>query len=201
MKRTIACLFLAITLASAETLTLTSAGPANDGAYYTALYGLTVADPPNPPTPPIPILGLCLSAAVEVSVGESWQATLLPLTEYEAVAGLTAQQGDELAWLYTQIAANPVPAQSDAVWTIAGVPVNNAGAANIAYWVSQAQTNYPSINPALFQVWTPENSSGVIDLTVAQPDMVDSSAVPEPAAFTLTGIALIGFAWRRKSAR
>jgi len=80
-------------------------------------------------------------------------------------------------------------------------PRQQCGGCQYAYWVSQAQTNYPSINPALFQVWTPENSSGVIDLTVAQPDMVDSSAVPEPAAFTLTGIALIGFAWRRKSAR
>ena len=196
MKRTIACLFLAAALAPAETLTLTSAGPANDGVFFTGFYGLTVA---NPPTTPQPILGLCLSAAVEINVGYSWNATLLSLTDYETVAGLTAQQGDELAYLWTQIAAAPTPAMSDAVWTIAGVPVNNAGASDVAFWVNQASLNYASIDPNRFQVWTSQNSSGALDLTVSQPFMVDAlPPAPEPATFLLAGFVLLGLGWRRK---
>jgi len=195
LKKTIVVILLAAALASAETLTLVSAGPANDGAYYTGFYGLTVA---NPPAVPEPILGLCLSAAVEIGTGYYWQAELLQLPDYENVAGLTAQQGDELAWLYTQIAANPLPAMSDAVWTIAGVPVNNAGASDVAFWVNQAQLNYQSIDPNRFQVWTPENSAGALDLGASQPFMVDSLASPEPTTLLLSGLALLGLGWRRK---
>ena len=196
MKKTIVVIIMAAALASAETLTLVSAGPANDGAYYTGFYGLTVA---NPPAVPEPILGLCLSAAVEIGTGYSWQAELLSLPDYETAAGLTAQQGDELAYLWTQIAANPVPAMNDAVWTIAGVPEHGAGVATTDYWIGQAQANYLSINPAQFDVWTPENSAGVIDLTVSQGQMVDSP-VPDPATFSLLGVGLLGLGavWRRK---
>ena len=192
MKRLITCLVLAAALSSAKTLTLVSAGPANDGTYDTGFYGLTVA---NPPVNPQPILGLCLSAAVEISAGYSWQATLLSLLNYETVAGLTPQQGDELAYLYTQIATNPEPAMSDAVWTIAGVPIN-ASSPDVLFWIGQAQANYLSIDPSIFQVWTPENSNGQIDLSVSQPFMVDApdAPVPEPATFALVvaGVVLIG---------
>jgi hypothetical protein len=185
-------MLLVAALASAETLTLTSAGPANDGVYDTGLYGLTVANPPAAPVAPRPILGLCLSAAVEINIGYSWQAALLSLTDYETVAGLTAQQGDELAYLWTQIVAAPTPAMSDAVWTIAGVPVNNAGASDVAFWVNQATLNYASIDPNRFQVWTPQNSSGSLDLTISQPFMVDAlPPSPEPSTVMLAAGALL----------
>jgi len=92
-----------------------------------------------------------------------------------------------------------VPAQSDAVWTIAGVPVNNAGAANMP--TGLAGTDQLSVNQSSsVSGMDAEIAAGVIDLTVAQPDMLILQRC-EPAAFTLTGIALIGLAWRRKSAR
>jgi len=217
-RTTFALVLLLVSALSAAASTITFTGPTapttNDGQSYTGFYTISV-NPTGPLSNPITD-ALCLWAGTSITGGQTWNASLFSLVNYESLLGAGPHIAGQIAFLYTAISdavdgfydpgiydpATPhggIPAIHDAVWTISGVARSGAGAANVNYWITEAQNNWNAIGTSNFSVYAPVNQQGAIDLRIAQPFLVQTTfgnppEVPEPATYFLSGFGLIGMA-------
>jgi hypothetical protein len=196
--------FLAVLLCSAETLTLTGNGQSNDGVDYTGFYPLTLTDGSST----IDFNAPCIFDGTNITVGEHWNVELLSLDNYDTAVGLSPDQGQEVAYLYGLFQTKSAPSVSDAIWTItdgstitgkSGFVDNNAdniyGAGSVQNLITLAENNYTSANLSDFEVWAPINSHGKVDLSLAQPFLVQS---PEPLTLAFVGAGLLALGYKRR---
>jgi PEP-CTERM motif len=195
------CTLLLVGTALADSVTLTGAGPANQGGVYVYPYTLNI----NGTT----YAAICDDYSHEVYVGENWTANIYTFQQLQSTRfgynNPNAQmQYDEAAWLLSQIpgaGASEVGDINFAVWSIftSGVPVQPATGTldGSAYWLGKAasQTFWDG-EFANYRIVTPTDSG----TGSAQEYLI---RVPEPSSMLMLGSGLIGFAglMRKKLAR
>lgn len=199
----IACALLLAGTAFADSVTLTGAGPANQGGVYVYPYTLNIDG--------TSYAGICDDYNHEVHVGESWTANLYSLTpagmNFARFGTEGLQNYEEAAWLLSQIpsaGASEVGDINFAVWSIftAGVPVQPKTSTldGSAYWLAQASSaasnGFGGMSFDSYRIVTPTDSG----TGSAQEYLI---RVPEPSSMLMLGSGLIGFAglMRKKLAR
>ena len=141
MGLAVVCALVLAGTAVADSVTLTGAGPANQGGVYVYPYTLNIDG--------TTFAAICDDYSHEVYVGESWTANIYSFSQYQS--GRFGSEGlqnyEEAAWLLSQIpsaGASEVGDINFAVWSIftSGVPVQpKTGTLDgSAYWLTQAMT-------------------------------------------------------------
>ena len=183
---------LLVGTALADSVTLTAAGPANQGGVYVYPYTLHIGS--------TTYAGICDDYNHEVWVGENWTANIFTFQQLDSTRfghnNPNAQtQYDEAAWLLSQIPSAGVNEIGDinfAVWSIFSnnVPVQPAanGLLGSQYWLTRAasQTFWDG-EFANYRIVTPTDSG----TGSAQEYLIQ---VPEPSSMLMLASGLIGFA-------
>jgi PEP-CTERM motif len=186
------CALLLAGTAFADSVTLTGAGPANQGGVYVYPYALQIGNSTY--------AGICDDYWHEVYVGETWTANIYTLSQYSSArfGSQGLQNYEEAAWLMSQIGSASPSEVGDinfAVWSIfsPNVPVQQPGNGLLGSqaWLAAATTaannNFYGMDFSNFRIVTPTDSSP----GSAQEYLI---RVPEPSSILMLGTGLIGFA-------
>lgn len=173
-------LILAATLLCSAS-TIQFLGPntgANNGSVYVGPYDLTFNG--------IPILGTCVTFDIEITDGETWNATVDTITDFSA-----SNQTLYLEAEYLNQQFNVSPDWSgihQAIWDIFETGIYTDS--DTLNWLTSAETHYSSVNPISFEVLVPD------PVDAAQTFLIAS---PEPFTFILigSGLLLLGFSKRK----
>jgi len=135
----------------------------------------------------------CVDYFHHITNGQQWDANLTSLGSTAGIGSSTRASSLELyqqaAWLTTQYAGKSsadIGAIQATIWNLfAGSPI--AGVPASAYWLTQAQSNYQSLDYQYFYVVTDVNKASVAS---AQEFLIYST--PEPGTMLLLGTGLAG---------
>lgn len=168
--------------ASADSVTITGVGGANQGGVYVAPYYLTVNTTAG-------IVAMCDDFSHEVFLGESWTASDSTYANLSGTRWGTSfsHEYQEAAWLFDRFLANPSQAGdiNFAVWALFTPSAKlsagyTAGAANwLALAGSQSLSNYDFSS---FRVLTPTNPTSPQEYLIK---------VPEPGTFVLLVLGMM----------
>jgi PEP-CTERM motif-containing protein len=189
----VVCALLLAGTAVADSVTLTAAGPANQGGVYVYPYTLQIGSNTY--------AAICDDYNHEVWVGETWTANIYSFSQYQS--GRFGNEGlqnyQEAAWLLSQIptaGASEIGDINFAVWSIftPGVPVQSQTGSldGSAYWLTQAtiaaNNNFYGMNFSNYRIVTPtDNGTG-------SPQEYLIATAPEPSSLLMLGTGLIGIA-------
>ena len=170
ITRTLILLLVAFLSCYATTITLTGAPTGTVGPYNLSIDGISAQ-------------GVCVTADIEISVGQSWQATEYTVTDFSAPV---QTQYLEAEWLIKQFPLNlgDYNGIHDTIWDIFEPGTYSGG--TIASWMNLASVNYGSVDPYSFEVYVP------IPVNSSQTFIVQAEA-PEPGTLLMVGSALLLF--------
>ncbi len=183
--------------AAADTVKLTGVGNTVWSGVYAGPYSATLNG--------ASISMVCVSFDRHVSVNQTWQAAVNPLTASGVANGLYGAQANALlkyqqaAWLFDQMGVQPNQAGEihGAIWNIFN-PVATPDTNGSNAWLSVAQNqNFTNYDFSKFRILTPADRS-------ANGPQENLTTVPEPATMFLLGTGLAGVAGaarRRSKAR
>ena len=160
--------------ASPVEVQVTFTGPSttiNDGHYYVGPYNLNIDETTT--------TGVCVTYDIEIYSGETWTATVNPISASPLPQQVMYR---EEGWLAGQFfAADPGEwvGIAHAIWNLGGADYTDAGA---GYWIGQAGANYGTVDGSGWMVVTP-----VVD-GAAQTMIVQ--VTPEPGTIGLMMIVL-----------
>ena len=187
-------------------MVFTGVNGANNGVYYVSPYYGTMNGQP--------VVLFCDDIKNDISIGETWTADVTNLatalsttnsttngfanTRYGGVstsavfgfptAGIAYQ---EAAWLTTQFAGNPSDYVSlqYALWDIMNPGSEPTTYGDVSWWLSQAASNYSSINAGNFEIVT---NVGPLCLTGQQQEFIVQT--PEPGTLALLAFGILALA-------
>jgi PEP-CTERM motif len=184
---------LLVGTALADSVTLTGAGPANQGGVYVYPYTLNIDGSTY--------AAICDDYNHEVYIGENWTANIYNFSQYHSArfGSQGLQNYEEAAWLLSQIpsaGASEIGDINFAVWSIftSGVPVQpkTNTVDGSAYWLTAATTaannNFYGMNFSNYRIVTPTDSG-----TGSAQEYLIATA-PEPSSLLMLGSGLIGIA-------
>lgn len=148
----------------------------------------------------LPIEAPCISVNLEVSDGETWQATETPIVDYSAPTTALLEQA---VWLDLQFNVQPTASWApiqQAIWdvgeTILGQTktFTDTGVNSTSSWLATALANYTKISSAQYATYS--LLVPVAGTEVPSSDGLPQSflvqTTPEPATLSLVGLALVG---------
>lgn len=175
--------------ASADSVTITGVGGANQGGVYVAPYYLTVGETTG-------IVAMCDDFSHEVHIGDNWIATNSTFANLSSTRWGTSftHEYEEAAWLFDQFLAAPSQAGdiNFAVWALftPSAKLSSGYTAGAANWLALANAqSFSGYDFSGFRVLTPTNP------TTPQEYLIK---VPEPGSFMLVAIGLMALALLRK---
>jgi hypothetical protein len=183
-------------LAHATSIKLVSVNGITDGSHMDGLVTLENM------TTQAQFPGLCWDFADNISVGNSFDATITPLLNMTPSSNLT--KWEEIAWLYTKLPTNSADtiAIQDAVWSIFGTGTPNGGSAETT-WLNSAATAVTtggfSSSPLLanFSIIQPNSGQTAGTYQGFITESVPTSG-PEPMTLLLMGSGLLALGMMRR---
>jgi hypothetical protein len=187
-------LFLTATPASADSVTLSGVGGANQGGVYVAPYFLSINGGAS-------VVAMCDDYAHSVSIGQNWDARTSAYSDLSLTRWGSAktQQYKETAWLFSQYFARPSEAGdiNFAAWALftpgaASASGFTSGASN---WLAMAGTqSFAGFDFSGYRIITPK------DLSDSGPQEYITK-VPEPANLALVAVGLMVLALMARGSR